>query len=336
MDESVEGSIASILFDHQLLVKIQNLCYGLTRIKLTCVLSGENGWEQFSPKGETSMPSFCRLIQSVPDGAKHCNMCHVLMTVAAYSSGLAVQKCHTGVSVLVLPIKSSDSSSPQAVLSSCIFTSRARSKAWKEAEERGRKLKLDITELRTAFDELPSLNESEINTTVSFMEAAAEAVKEIRTGLALRDKIARAHKHIQLRSMAEAVVSEKLRCFGAKASAKSSKPGKCEQSAPAVINVVRETVLKRPEFHFNVTDISAAARMTPNHFSSLFHKHCGQTFSDFVTETRIRKAKDLLGDFTLNISEVAARSGFEDPGYFARRFRQLQGCTPREWREKLA
>ena len=51
---------------------------------------------------------------------------------------------------------------------------------------------------------------------------------------------------------------------------------------------------------------------------------------DFLTERRISLAKELLGDLTLNIAEVALATGFDDPSYFTRRFRQKTGMTPRD------
>jgi two-component system response regulator YesN len=94
-------------------------------------------------------------------------------------------------------------------------------------------------------------------------------------------------------------------------------------------------VSQRPDLPYSVVDIAAAARITPNHFSMLFRNYKGQSFLEFVTQVRIEKAKELLGNLTLNINEVAARVGYTDPGYFTRRFRQVTGMSPRKWREQL-
>ena len=87
---------------------------------------------------------------------------------------------------------------------------------------------------------------------------------------------------------------------------------------------------------YGVVDIAAAAGISPNHFSSLFHKHMKQAFSEFLTDRRLELAKQVLGDLTLNIADVARKVGYDDAGYFARRFRQKTGVTPREWRRRLS
>ena len=104
---------------------------------------------------------------------------------------------------------------------------------------------------------------------------------------------------------------------------------------PAVVRVVTALVSRKPNMPFSVGEIASAARMSPNHFSSLFRKHQKQSFSEFLTERRIELAKQVLCDLTLNITEVARRVGYYDPGYFARRFKQRTGMTPREWRTAL-
>ena len=55
--------------------------------------------------------------------------------------------------------------------------------------------------------------------------------------------------------------------------------------------------------------------------------------NQFIRMVRLRKAKQLLQDYSLPIGSVAAECGFNDPGYFSRVFKQEFGSTPQEWRE---
>src|SRR5690606_20327057 len=100
----------------------------------------------------------------------------------------------------------------------------------------------------------------------------------------------------------------------------------------ALVDLIVETVRRDPAFPYSVAGIAHAASLTPNYFSTLFRKHTGQTFGDFLTETRLVRARTLLRDPTLPIGEVARRSGFDDPAYFSRRFRQAMGVSPSGWR----
>ena len=70
-------------------------------------------------------------------------------------------------------------------------------------------------------------------------------------------------------------------------------------------------------------ELAAAARLTPNHFTTLFREHTGRPFTEFLTEERIARAKKLLLNPTLSINEVAKLAGYDDPGYFTRFYSEL-------------
>ena len=107
---------------------------------------------------------------------------------------------------------------------------------------------------------------------------------------------------------------------------------KSRQPARPWWDVVRAVVAHNPALPFTAATVARAARLSPNHFSSLFRKHSGETFSDFLTSQRVRLARDLLSDLTLSVNEVASRAGFQDAGYFSKRFKRTTGLSPLECR----
>lgn len=52
--------------------------------------------------------------------------------------------------------------------------------------------------------------------------------------------------------------------------------------------------------------------------------------NDFINVYRLKKAKELLGDTTLQISEIAYATGFNDPKYFSRIFKKFYNVSPSE------
>ncbi len=52
----------------------------------------------------------------------------------------------------------------------------------------------------------------------------------------------------------------------------------------------------------------------------------------FIRIIRLNKAKDLLIQPGISIASIAMDCGYNDPGYFARVFKQEYGITPQEWR----
>ena len=86
------------------------------------------------------------------------------------------------------------------------------------------------------------------------------------------------------------------------------------------------------EISLNMT--AAAVNLSPNHFSTIFSQETGQTFIEFLTSVRMKKAKELLRSTTMKTAEIAFAVGYKDAHYFSYLFKKTQECTPREFRSK--
>lgn len=82
----------------------------------------------------------------------------------------------------------------------------------------------------------------------------------------------------------------------------------------------------------SLKEVAGFVGLSPNYYSTLFKKETGYTFSDFVNECRIKEAKKLLADNTINIKSIAASLGFCDSRYFSRVFKNMTGMKPSEFR----
>lgn len=86
----------------------------------------------------------------------------------------------------------------------------------------------------------------------------------------------------------------------------------------------------------SLAQVSEAAGLSPNYFSTLFRKEVGCTFGEYLTEKRISRARELLRTTALRTSQVAQAVGYQDAHYFSNLFRRNQGCTPREYRHRMS
>ena len=82
-----------------------------------------------------------------------------------------------------------------------------------------------------------------------------------------------------------------------------------------------------------VGDIADAASMSPFHFSRAFRAATGKSPYAFMVDRRIASAKRLLREGDAPLSEVASRCGFSSASQFSRRFRDVAGVTPRNFRD---
>lgn len=75
--------------------------------------------------------------------------------------------------------------------------------------------------------------------------------------------------------------------------------------------------------------------MNHTYLSHLIRQKTGKNYSSYLREIRINKAKELLKDKSLSITEVANLSGYNDSSQFIQVFKKEQGMTPKKYRELL-
>ncbi len=104
----------------------------------------------------------------------------------------------------------------------------------------------------------------------------------------------------------------------------------------------RQYIERNYQENLMVTDLAAALSVTPNFLSYRLRQACGRTFSQLLTEQRLKvAAAHLEFHAELSVTAVAFMCGFRDSNYFSTVFRRAYGQSPREfrqaaWQRKLA
>ena len=102
-------------------------------------------------------------------------------------------------------------------------------------------------------------------------------------------------------------------------------------------NIRRALAFMCEHFAENITldDVARVAAVSRFHFCRLFHHETGVLFHEFLHRVRVTRAKALLVDRHLTVSEVAYTVGFNDLSHFDRTFRRIVGRSPTEYRMSL-
>ena len=82
----------------------------------------------------------------------------------------------------------------------------------------------------------------------------------------------------------------------------------------------------------DLEEIAAAAYLSEFHFARMFKQITGVTPHYYLANLRLERARKLLLETTLPISEIAAMVGYQSQSHFTRVFRSVAGVTPRAFR----
>jgi len=78
--------------------------------------------------------------------------------------------------------------------------------------------------------------------------------------------------------------------------------------------------------------VAAGVDYSPGYLGRRFKKAVGVSFSDYVRDARLARAKDMLATTRRQVADVAFACGFGSLSQFNRAFLKAAGCTPRAFR----
>lgn len=82
-------------------------------------------------------------------------------------------------------------------------------------------------------------------------------------------------------------------------------------------------------------DAAAIACMERTYFSKRFKMLTGFGFQEYLIQTRLQAAEQLLRDTALPLNEIAEQCGFSSTNYFGDVFRRWKGISPTQYRKRL-
>lgn len=99
------------------------------------------------------------------------------------------------------------------------------------------------------------------------------------------------------------------------------------------MNKVYNYVYNNISSSFDVSDVASQLNMSVSAFCHYFKKRTQKTFTQFINETRIGKAKRLLIETDKSIAEIAYESGYNSLSNFNKQFSSLEKSSPKIFRK---
>jgi len=101
------------------------------------------------------------------------------------------------------------------------------------------------------------------------------------------------------------------------------------------IGIIDRHLAEEQEGRVALRVVAKQVGMSYFHFSRAFKQSMGMNPTNYISERRIERAKELLNETELPISEIALRSGFSSQSHFTSSFRRVAGSTPKDFRAAI-
>ena len=107
------------------------------------------------------------------------------------------------------------------------------------------------------------------------------------------------------------------------------------RAEPVEIWKARKFIAQHLAEELSLTKVAKAVNISANYLSEQFKLVTGVNFVRYIAHARIEKARALLEDADLRVSEIAFAVGFQSLSQFNRVFKKLSKKSPTEFRKRL-
>jgi AraC family transcriptional regulator len=95
------------------------------------------------------------------------------------------------------------------------------------------------------------------------------------------------------------------------------------------LKLVQDYINDYLEQELSLDELAAIAQLSPYHFSRAFKQSVGISPHQYVIQRRVDRAKQLLLQGKMSLSEIAIACGFSHQSHLTRHFKRLTGVTPK-------
>lgn len=100
-----------------------------------------------------------------------------------------------------------------------------------------------------------------------------------------------------------------------------------------IVSQVRSYIDQNYFENITLPDLARRFSVDATYLSRVFKQDTGVNLMMYIAKHRVNRAKELLSEQALSITEIAQMVGYSDYAYFSRVFRKMEGISPRAYRE---
>ncbi|MBM6384284.1 MAG: AraC family transcriptional regulator [Paenibacillus sp.] len=108
-----------------------------------------------------------------------------------------------------------------------------------------------------------------------------------------------------------------------------------EVRSPDTISAVKAYVREHISGDLTLDHVAEQVYISPKYLSKIFKEETGMAYSEYVTNQRMERARELIAQQEFTIEQVASTVGYRTSAYFIKKFKEIHGCTPKNFMRSL-
>jgi AraC-like DNA-binding protein len=129
-------------------------------------------------------------------------------------------------------------------------------------------------------------------------------------------------------------LSDLARCTDYRLLSSVRMQGEEDEAENDQVNVLINRIMRDYAQPLSAAELAAEMGMTESRFSRFFRRATGNTFTDFVNRIRVNRAGQLLMETDRLVTHICYEVGFNNVANFNRRFLEIKGVTPSDFRRQ--
>jgi AraC-like DNA-binding protein/ligand-binding sensor protein len=102
----------------------------------------------------------------------------------------------------------------------------------------------------------------------------------------------------------------------------------------AALRKAERFMLENYNRKISLQEVAGVSGLSAPYFSTIFKDEMGENFSSYLNRLRVEKARRMLLDTEVSLSEIAGSCGFEDQSWFSKIFKVFTGISPGKYRSR--
>ena len=103
-------------------------------------------------------------------------------------------------------------------------------------------------------------------------------------------------------------------------------------SEKSIVEKIKKVIQEEYTKEIGIKDIAERVFLSPNYAGQIFRSVTGKYVNEYLLEIRLKKAKEILRETDMSISQVAKSVGITSQSYFSSLFKKRYGLTPKEFK----